>query len=104
FAAIAKEIAQLLGAQEIRMVRFEDDRDAVVVGAWGELEDFFPVGSRRRLGGDGAITRVFRTGQSARIDDYVSVQGPIAESVRAAGLRSIAAAPIVVEGRLWGTM
>ena len=30
--------------------------------------------------------------------------GPIAELVRASGLRSVVAAPIKVEGRLWGAM
>jgi signal transduction histidine kinase len=32
------------------------------------------------------------------------VSGPIAESVRSIGIRSVAATPVLVEGRLWGAM
>ena len=105
FAAIAKEIAQLLGAQEIRMWRYEDDRSALIVAAWGQLkDDAFAIGSRHRLEGGSAATRVLQTGRPARVDDYAGASGPIAAMVRAAGGRSVVAAPIVVEGRLWGAM
>ena len=103
FTAIAEEIGQVLGTEETRMLRYEDDRSAVVVGTWGEA-DVFPVGSRLRLGGENAVSRVFRTGQPARIDDYGRTTGAIAAPVRAIGVRSVVAAPIHVEGRLWGAM
>jgi GAF domain-containing protein len=35
FTAIAEEIGHLLGTEEIRMLRYEDDRSAVVVASWG---------------------------------------------------------------------
>jgi len=102
FSAIAEEIGQLLGTEEIRMLRYEDD-SAVVVSCWGKAEDLFPTGSRHQLGGDSAASRVLRTGQPARID-YATTSGPLAESVRSFGVRSALAAPIRVEGRLWGAM
>ena len=104
FTAIAEEIGQLLGAEEIRMLRYEDDRTAAVVAGWGEAKDVFPVGSRHRLGGENVASRVFRTGRPARIDDYREASGPIAVTVRSSGIRCVVATPIVVEGRLWGTM
>jgi PAS domain S-box-containing protein len=104
FMTIAEEVGQLLGADEVRMTRFEDDHDALVVAAWGEHPDAFAVGSRQGLDDDGVTTRVFRTGQPARLDDYGILRGKVAERVRAAGLQSVVAAPIVVEGQLWGAM
>jgi PAS domain S-box-containing protein len=103
FSAIAEEIGQLLGAEEIRMLRYEDD-SAVVVSSWGKAEDFFPTGSRPPMGGDSAASRVLRTGRPARIDDYATTSGPLAESVRSIGIRSAVAVPIQVEGRLWGAI
>ena len=35
FTAIAEEIGQLLGTEEIRMVRYEDERSAIVAGQLG---------------------------------------------------------------------
>ena len=53
-----------------------------------------------------AITEVFRTGRSARVDDqdYSTAQGPIADYLRRVGNRSAVASPIIVEGRLWGAV
>ena len=103
FTAIAEEIGQLLGMEEIRMLRYEDDRSAVVVGSSGK-EDAFPVGSRQHLDGDTAASRVLRTGRTARIDDYTTTSGPHAETARSIGVRSAVGAPILVEGRLWGAI
>ena len=74
FAAIAEEIQRQLGAEEIRMVRYEDEV-AVVVGSSVLQGDRLPVGSRHPLGGDNATSRVFRTGRPARIDDYTGDGG-----------------------------
>ena len=104
FAGIAEEIGQLVGADYIRMVRFEDDRMAVVVASAGVNADALPGGSRVALGGNDAISRVFRTGRPARIDDYRTASGPIAQSTHAMGIRGVVGTPILVGGRLWGAM
>ena len=103
FNAIAEEIGQLLGTQEMRMLRYEGDRSAVVVGCSGS-QDAFPLGSRHELEADTAASRVLRTGRTARIDDYGTVSGPMAETARSIGVRSAVGAPIIVEGRLWGAI
>jgi PAS domain S-box-containing protein len=103
FKAIAEEIGQLLGTQEIRMVRYEDEY-AVVVAAWGEAEEAFPVGSRQPLGGDSAASRVLREGRPSRMADYSAATGSVTESAHALGIRSAVACPIVVGGRTWGAM
>ena len=86
------------------MVRYEGDDDQVVMASSGTFKAVFPTGSRHRLGGDNAASLVFRTGRSARIDDYGKASGPIAEAIRPVGLRGAVATPIMVEGRLWGAM
>jgi PAS domain S-box-containing protein len=103
FAAVADAVSGLLG-EEVRMVRYEANDAVVVAGSGGPLEHVFPVASRVPLGGNNAVSRVFRTGKPVRIDDYREATGPIADTVNATGLRSVVATPIVVEGRLWGTM
>jgi PAS domain S-box-containing protein len=104
FAAIAEEIGQLLRTEEIRMVRYEDEHNAIVVASSGEAEHVFPLGARVPLGGENAVSRVLRTGQPARIDDYATASGMVVEPVRSIGIRGVVATPVVVEGRLWGAM
>jgi PAS domain S-box-containing protein len=105
FAEIAEGIGQLLGADEIRMLRYEDDRTALVVAASGEASDVMRVGSHQPLGGDNAASQVLRTRAPVRIDDYyLKATGPIADAARRARIQGAVATPILVEGRLWGTI
>jgi PAS domain S-box-containing protein len=102
FAGIAHGILELLGAEKIRMFRYEDGT-ALVVAASGDVNDYLPVGSRHALGGENAASRVFRTGRPARIDDYTRIaSGPIGEDALRSGIRGVVATPILVEGGVWG--
>jgi signal transduction histidine kinase len=103
FTAIAGEIGRLLGTDEMRMMRYESDGEAVVVASAGEL-DIFPVGSHWPLDGENVASRVYRTRQPARIDDYAAKSGSIAEGVRSVGIRGVVGSPILVSGQVWGAM
>jgi signal transduction histidine kinase len=103
FGAIAEEIARLLRIEEIRVVRYDDDR-AVVVGGWGWANEVFPLGAAVRLDDDSAASRVFRTGRSVRIDDYATLSGAVADSARSTGVHIVVATPISVGGRVWGAI
>jgi PAS domain S-box-containing protein len=103
FTAIASEIGNLFGLEEIRMVRYDDDRTGVVVASSGARKDFFPVGSRVSVDAESAASQVFRTGEPVRMD-YGTASGAIAEAVRSMGIRGVVAAPIAVEDRLWGAI
>ncbi len=103
FTAVAREVGLLLVTDVIRMVRYDDDRTAVVVASSGH-EDHFPVGYRLSLEVDTAVSRVSRTGRPVRIDDYDIASGTVPETVRSMGIRSVVGTPIWVEGRLWGAM
>jgi PAS domain S-box-containing protein len=103
FGAIAEEIGGLLGTEEVRMLRFDSDSSAVVVGSSGR-PDAFPLGSHLQLAGDSVALRVLRTGRPARFDDYRAAAGPDAETARSIGVRAVVGVPVFVERRLWGAI
>jgi signal transduction histidine kinase len=104
FSAVATEVGRLVGADDTAVVRFEPDGTAIVVVGLGE--DRPPVGTRWRADDVSAITRVWRTGHSARVDDdlWKEAPGPLPDTLRRLHVRSAAASPIVVESRLWGAL
>jgi PAS domain S-box-containing protein len=103
FDAIAEEIGRLVGAEEVRMLRFDSDGSAVVVGGSGR-PDAFPLGSRLQLAGNSVALRVLRTRRPARLDDYRTAAGPLAETARSIGVRAVVGVPVLVEGRVWGAI
>ena len=104
FAAVAAEVGRLLGIEDTTIFRYEDDWTATVVADRGERDIPMPIGSRVSLEGQSATALVRRTGRSARVDDFSSATGPLADYTRDAGIGSTVGSPIVVDGRLWGAM
>jgi signal transduction histidine kinase len=104
FTGIAVEIVELLGADEMRMMRYEGEREAVVAAAAGHRDDVFPVASRWPLGGENITSRVFRTGKPARIEYGPAVSGRIGEVLLSKGIRVAVGTPILVQGQMWGAM
>jgi signal transduction histidine kinase/CHASE3 domain sensor protein len=104
FARVAEEAGTLLGADITTMVRFDQGGRAELVAAAGAEADAIPAGTTWELEGPGALTQVWQTGRSARVDDYRHVSGRAAELLHRAGVRSSVASPVVVEGRRWGAM
>ncbi|MEA2305994.1 MAG: hypothetical protein QOH43_3274 [Solirubrobacteraceae bacterium] len=105
FAAVTRELGQLLGVDVAHMGRYERDDTAVGVGSWSRAGDHIPVGTRASVGGKSVSSLVLQTGRPARIDDYDAAGGPIAARLRRElGIRSSVGAPIAVDGRLWGVM
>jgi PAS domain S-box-containing protein len=104
FAAVAEELGRLLDVAATRLVRYEEDETATIVGSWGRLADVVHVGTRLPLGGTNVISLVARTGRPARIDDYAEATGPIAAYGHRLDARGAVGGPIVVAGRLWGAM
>ena len=102
-AAVAKEVAGLLGVENVRMARYEADATVTVVAEWGEPDAPFPVGTRLPLGGKNIASQVLRTERPVRIET-AEATGAVGDYVRGMGSRSAVGAPIVVDGRLWGVM
>jgi len=101
FAAVAEEIGRVLEIDNTSIVRYESDATATVVAIWGE-DRLSPVGSNWTLEGESALAQVFRTGRSARLDRYEHLSGTIADLARRLGRNSAVAAPIIIDGRVWG--
>jgi len=102
-AAIAREVAGLLGVENVRMARYEADSAVSVVAEWGEVDAPFPVGTRLPLGGRNIASQVLRTERPVRIET-AEATGAVGDYVRGMGSRTAVGAPIVVDGRLWGVM
>jgi len=102
FLAVTDEIGRLLAADMSHMVRYESDGTFTVLARAG-ARAHFPVGSRWPLGEKNTLTAIIlETGRPGRVNNYADFNGPLADEVRAGGVRSSVAAPIIVEGRVWG--
>jgi signal transduction histidine kinase len=118
FAAVCKEVALVIPwIETTTMLRYEPDATATVMARWavGEWRELIEAvsnksgidvqpGARMPLAGNNVPALVLRSERPARIDDYASVTGPLAEMRRELGIWSTVGAPIVVDGRLWGVM
>jgi GAF domain-containing protein len=101
FAAMVRELGQLLGVDLIHMARFERNV-GTVVAAWSRAGDHAGVGTQVPVDDDSVGAIVSRSGRPARRDSYDDATGFAASMARDIGVRSAVAAPIVVDGRLWG--
>jgi PAS domain S-box-containing protein len=103
FAAVAREVGEVMGVHATHLGRFDADGTVVSVAQWGRYPAV-PVGARFPLEGDSVSARVLRTGRPTRMDGYQDATGIIAETVRGLGIRFSVGVPISVEGRTWGVM
>jgi PAS domain S-box-containing protein len=104
FAAVAKEVAQVLNVPLTAIVRYGAERVATQVGVWGR-ENPFPIGTSWTLDDKSVSGMVFSTGRPARVNDYSEVPGPISGALaREAGIRTAVGVPILVDGSPWGVM
>ena len=70
FAEVAEEVASLLGLEVAAVRPFEPDGWGTIVGRWGDAGDAYRLGARMKQEGESVTTVVYRTGRSARFDDY----------------------------------
>jgi PAS domain S-box-containing protein len=105
FAAIAREVGQVVGLPHVVVLRYDPEQTtATVIGAWSEVPHPFQTGTCWPLDGPTMLVQVLETGRPARIDDYGELPGMIADASRKSGFRAAAAAPIIVDGQVWGAM
>jgi len=76
FAQVTEEVGRLLGAPSARVVRYEEDGRATIVGGWTEDGDGLPVGSSVPVDGETVLARVGRSGQLERIEGYEGAENP----------------------------
>jgi PAS domain S-box-containing protein len=101
--AVTDEVARLFGTA-VGLLRFEPDGTARLVAQSRTPWDPPPLGTRLSLEGEHVVSAVLRTGRASRLDDWTHASGAVAAMAQSLGIRSTVGSPIVVEGRLWGTM
>jgi hypothetical protein len=62
-----------------------------------------PVGTRISHPGENVTTAVRRTNRSAQMVHRERTKGSISEALGHSGLRTAIGAPVMVDGRLWGS-
>jgi signal transduction histidine kinase len=102
FGAVAEEVGKLLGAGATGLTRFDSDDMFTVMASWSTTGEAPLKGERHPIESATSMMRVRDTGRPARTDDYQTVGG--GPGVSALGIRSSVAAPVTVEGSLWGAM
>jgi PAS domain S-box-containing protein len=104
FAAVAREVGLLLGADATHIGRYEVESTASLIASWSRTGDPIPVGTVAPIDGENVCSLVRRSGRPARMNSYDDASGPIAAMLRDRGIRSSVGAPIVVDQRLWGVI
>jgi PAS domain S-box-containing protein len=104
FDAVAIEVGQLLSADATRLLRYQQDGTASVVGSYGASDAELGVGSRLGLDRGQLWGRVAQSRSPQRTDRLREGSDPLATSLLAVGIAAAVAAPIVVSGRPWGAI
>jgi signal transduction histidine kinase len=104
FEAVTSEVAELLGASAVEMVRYAADMDRLTVVAHRGGTAPVQVGETFPPGGTDVTSTVVRTGQTARVDDVERASGPSGERAGGVGVESVVAAPVMVDRRIWGAL
>jgi signal transduction histidine kinase len=104
FAVVAEEAGAMLNVDGARVVRFIGEDEILQMEGWtaAGLEPL-PVGPLK-LENTSLATEVMRTGRAVRIEDYAGVNRVVPWFIQRLGIRSGIAAPIFVDGRLWGAV
>jgi signal transduction histidine kinase len=104
FDAVLVEVAQLLGAAQVGLMRSEGSQEIAILAQRGQDPAVVRPGTRLPLDGDSVTARVLRTGRSARLDRYDQRRGTIADIAHRSKVSVTVGAPIVVEGARWGVI
>ena len=103
FAIVTEEVARHLDADSAITVRYDAPARATVVASWSAPGvTSLTVGRQIVLGPEASLARVQATRAPARVDSYEGMPGEYPAELRAIGLHAVVAAPILVDGHLWG--
>jgi signal transduction histidine kinase len=102
---VAEEVARHLEADAALLARYDSPRAVTVLADWCvENLEPVPAGATLELAGDSAMARVRAAGAPARVDSYAAMESEHAAEMHRLGMRAAVAAPILVDGRLWGVV
>jgi PAS domain S-box-containing protein len=102
---VTTEVGRLFGAQSANLIR-DDGETLLAMGSWSETgECGIAPGTVFPRDGDSAAHRVVRTQQPARVDSIDEIGHARSRDVWIKlGFRSAIAAPVIVDGVLWGAI
>jgi signal transduction histidine kinase len=106
FTILTREMAILFGATGASLVRFEPGDTGLVIADWSTPgTEGMPPGLRIDFELDSTLQRVYRTGAAARIDAYPEHdERSVADYVKRIGAHAAVAAPVTMDGRIWGAV
>ena len=104
FDAVCEETGRVIGATSVNLAQFTPDGFNVTLSGWSTRDTHIPSGTKLPLGGDTINAIVRCTSAPARVDSYADVKGELAAVIRQRGIHSEVAAPVVVEGEIWGAL
>ena len=106
FTLVVEESARLLEAHTSHLVRYADDgANVVMIARWARNPDhLLPLDMPIALDSDSVMLRILETRRPARIETYAEQAGDLAKLLRGRGYQSAVGAPIVLGGRLWGSL
>ncbi len=99
FGAAAREASRMLEGRAMTLVRFNGDRELVVVASH---DGPAAVGDHITFEQDTLPDRVLRGAAVVRVDDYTAERD--AELARSYGLAAAVAAPVALGGTVWGML
>jgi signal transduction histidine kinase len=106
FTSACEHVVAATGATTASVLRYVGDERAIAVGTFRpEGIRGVPVNAELDFDRDNsALGRVRATGRPARADSYDDARGELPMVMRSIGLRATIAAPIWVDGELWGAL
>ena len=104
FDAVCEEAGRLIGAKVVNLAHFTADGFSLTMAGWSLDDNHVPPGTRLPLEGETAVVIVQRTCAPARVTSYEGVEGELAQLLRTLGINAQVAAPVVVQGRVWGAL
>jgi len=102
--AVAAEMERLLLADGVAVGRYESGDEVTVVAHRSPEPQLAAVGTRLNYEGRNISELVRVTERPIRLEDLSEARGGFVDVFRSLGSRALVGAPIVVEGRLWGTI
>jgi signal transduction histidine kinase len=103
---VTEEIVGQLKADMAATVRYDAPDRATIVAKWTAPHvapsSIFQVGRQIEIVPQTSLARVHETLAPARVESYEGMPGRFPEDLRKRGIRGSAAAPILVDGHLWG--
>jgi len=103
FRSVAAETAGILGVGAVSLIRFDPRTQLFtkIFGTHGERAAV-PDGGSWSIAECPEGAQILRTGGPVRLDDWSAFPGKVAAKHRADGFGQAVAAPVILDGRIWG--